>query len=100
MDMWEANLELIKKQQDRWLSMRSMPHNCDKFMTDIIMDKVRKVTGCTLAYGDLWVHSCETLETAKNNGTHEGYVAFGPCSRQGEIAMNNYKDALALNPDI
>lgn len=94
---WQYNLDSIKSRQAMLPApMRGLPHNCDEFMTRTITEKVKRDTGYTgLGIGDLWVHSCKTLDEAKAVGccgpaANEGMVAFGYLTRAGEIAFGKY----------
>jgi hypothetical protein len=94
---WEGNLNWIKQRQAALAPpCRGLPHNCDEFMTRTITEKVKRDTGYTgLGMGDLWVHSCATLDEAKAVGccgpaANEGMVAFGYLTRAGEIAFGKY----------
>lgn len=92
---FEAAIERRQREMPDHLAGRK--HNVDQFMYDKILDLVRRVTGYEgLMYGDLWVHSCKTLDEAKGaavrgEGAHEGMVCFGYLTRAGEIAMQRFQ---------
>jgi len=104
-DTRERNLAAIRcTQASLPPHLAGRPHNIDKFMTDVMMDKVKKATGYTgLAYGDLWFHSEPTIESAKAHGAHEGMISVGYLTKAGQIAFYKWIDVMGLKltePDL
>jgi hypothetical protein len=76
--------------------LAGLPNNVDEFMYNKIVELVSRVTQYTVAKGDLWVHACDTLTAAENNGLHEGMIAFGAVTLAGQIALDKYMDITGL----
>lgn len=94
---YESTRQFIAYQQKAMAPhLAGLPHNVDEFMYEKILDRVRAATGYTVARGDLWAHTCDTLDAAENAGVHEGMVAFGAVTGPGRIAMDKYIDITGL----
>lgn len=88
---WEYTKDFIlRRQKDMPPHLAGLPHNVDEFLYGKIVDLVNRKTGYTVAKGDLWAHSCDTLDAAENAGVHEGMVAFGAITSTGQIALDKY----------
>lgn len=104
-DTWERNLAWIKQKQESMPPhLAGKPHNVDQFMTDTMLEKIRKATGYTgLTYGDLWFHSEPNIESAKANGAHEGMISVGYLTKAGQIAFDKWMEVMGLKmpePDL
>lgn len=94
---YEHNVEFIRHRQEYMAPhLRGLPHNVHQFLNDKIVELVNRVTGYSIAVGDIWVHSCDTLEDAKAQPGNEGMVAFGALTRAGQIAFDKFLEVRGI----